>query len=103
MAKHTINGFLVWEKYEWEQNASIAFNKYQPKGGADGDEYSQRVTVRPHSIEVEIADDFNPVPQQVASLEAAKKQAQLECAQKLMQLDEQISKLQAITYDVEAA
>lgn len=61
------------------------------------------VKIVAHTIESEIPDDFNPIPHQLAALNELKRQLRLKLAEDLATLDEKISKLQAITHDVEAA
>jgi hypothetical protein len=61
-----------------------------------------RVFIGMQIVEVETPDDFNPVPAQVAALER-EKLAALEAYQKsVADINERLSKLLAITNDVEA-
>lgn len=87
MAKHTISGFLVHEKYEWEDEARIVFLMYEPSGSVD------RVSICPHSIEVETPDDFDPTPKKVAALVAKKAEVRAELTKQVTELDAQINKL----------
>ena len=97
MSTHKIDGFITYrEGYSWEGGPRISFSVFDPK------EYdsSSTVTVRPHSFEVEIPDNFDPRPEQVAALEAQKKKVRAEFAKKITDLEMQISKLLAISNDV---
>jgi hypothetical protein len=89
--KVTMNGFIHWKKgykspdfhfWTWEDMTSSGY-----------------VLVGPCSFECEIPDDFNPVPGQVAALEKEKAKVRHEFNQRIAQLNEQIGKLQALTFD----
>lgn len=99
MSTQTIRGYIVWEKWKGESNESaiFKFSPYEPTGNS---EIWDQVLVGAHSFEVEIPDNFNPVPAQVAMLEEQKRLARLELSRKLAALDEQLSKLQCLTNDV---
>lgn len=99
MSKHTIEGFVTYELYSWSKVPTISWSTYDP---TDAD-WTEAVSVRAHSIEVEVPDDFNPIPQMVAGLEEQKRQERLKLAQKLAEIDEKISKLTCIEHTVEAA
>ncbi len=49
-------------------------------------------------MEIEIPDDYDPTAQKIAALQKEKEQAQTEFAQKVAQINERISKLQALEY-----
>lgn len=97
MSKHTISGFLVWEKWDFESDATISFRKYEP-GPRDAHSSRDQVTIRPHSFEVEVPDGFDPTPAMIAGLEEQKRQLRLKLAAELAVIDERISKLQALTF-----
>lgn len=59
------------------------------------------VLVGKQPIEFEVPDDFNPVPVQVAMLEKEKEKAMKEFNERVFRINEQISKLQALTYSDE--
>ena len=59
------------------------------------------VLVGKQQIEFEVPDDFNPVPVQVAMLEAEKEKAMQEFNIRVARINEQISKLQALPYSDE--
>ena len=99
MSKHTVTGFITYEKPTWATTPSISWSTYDP---TDAD-WTEAIAVCPHSIEVEVPDDFNPIPQMVAGLEEQKRQLRLKLAQQLADLDERISKLSCIEHTAEAA
>lgn len=102
MSKHVIKGWIYLEKDlvmdRLGCDPKVGFMEFEP-GGAY---FPERVSVREHSFEVEIPDDFNPVPQMVAALEEQKRQERLKLAQKLAEIDEKISKLTCLTNEVTA-
>jgi hypothetical protein len=62
------------------------------------DESEYRVFVSEQMIEVDIPENWDPVPGQVAALEAEKRTALAEYQQRVEQINKQLSKLQAIEY-----
>ena len=54
------------------------------------------INVMPHEIEIEVPDDFDPRPQQVAALEAEKQKARAEFQKRVTEIDRQIQSLLAI-------
>lgn len=104
MSKHTIKGFIYFE-----QDASFKqCDWYKPEVGfmacAPTPEYwPNRVVVCEHEFEIDIPDDFNPIPQQVAALEEQKRLMRVKLAEELAAIDEKISKLTCIEHTVEAA
>jgi hypothetical protein len=98
MSKHIVEGFITYEKHSWQKTPTISWTTYDPSNLG----WTEAVAVCPHSIEVDVPDDFNPVPQMVAALEEQKRQERLKLAQKLAELDEKISKLTCITNEVTA-
>ena len=87
MSKHTIEGFITYNKFEWNDAAVISFCTWNPS------EDEETAIVGKHSFEVEVPDDFNPIPQQVAALEEKKRLARIKLAEELAELDEKMSKL----------
>lgn len=69
MSKHTIKGWLYYKppsKYSQKDEPTIYFLPFSPQH-ATHDTWG--IGVREHSIEVEISDDFDPRPQQIAMLD----------------------------------
>lgn len=92
MSQHTIKGYITYQKYDWSDKPFINFCPWKPA------EDNQTVVIREHQFDVEVPDDFNPVPQMIAGLEEKKRLARLALAADLAKLDEEISKLQAIEH-----
>ena len=55
-----------------------------------------RIFVKEHTTKVEVPDDFDPRPQQIAALEAAKQKARAEFQARITEIDRQIQSLLAI-------
>ena len=93
--KVTIKGFINYKKDGWYDGDDYLFNKY------DMSEHGY-VTVMPHEIAVEVPDDFDPRPHQVAALEAEKQKARAEFQARVTEIDRQIQSLLAIEHEVPA-
>lgn len=66
------------------------------------DDVDHRIFIGKQSVEVEVPDDFNPIPSQVAALEA-EKVAALEAYQvSVARINERLSKLLAISNEVQS-
>ena len=55
-----------------------------------------RVFIKEHTTTVEVPDDFDPRPQQVAALEAEKREARAKFQARITEIDRQIQSLMAI-------
>ena len=91
--KVTIKGFITYKKDDWRDGDDYHFNKY------DMSEHGY-VTVMPHEIVVEVPDDFDPRPKQVAALIAEKQKARAEFLARVTEIDRQIQSLLAIEHEV---
>lgn len=90
--KVAIIGFVLYKKDTWDKEARFYFQPWQM-------EEHGYVTVMPHSFEIDIPENFNPVASQVAILEKEKSKVRAEFNRRIAQLNEQIGKLQALTFD----
>ena len=96
MSKHTINGFVTYEKSYGQP--IIRFSMYRPSP-----QYSpHEVVVSEHKFQVDVPDDFDAVPLMVSALEEKKRLARLALAKELAQIDKQISELTCLTNEVTA-
>ena len=91
--KVTIKGFINYKKDGWREGNDYHFYKY------DMSEHGY-VTVMPHEIEVEIPDDFDPRPHQVAAFIAEKQKARADFLKRVTEIDRQIQSLLAIEHEV---
>lgn len=60
--------------------------------------YGSSVFVMPLDIAVDVPDDFDPRPAEIAALQARKTAMQAECAKAVTDIERRISELQAITF-----
>ena len=91
--KHTIKGFITFEPPRYgSKKPTVDFKTYDPR---QFDSFRGAV-VREHTFEVEVADDFDPRPGLIASLEAQKRKARAEFAARVKEIDDQIAGLLAI-------
>ena len=95
--KRTINGFITWQQYS--RVPVISFFTVDPR---TIDSLNGVVVVREHSFEIEVPDDFNPVPLQVAALQAEKQKGRAHFARNEIRIDAEIGKLLAITNEVKS-
>lgn len=92
--KHAVKGYVTVSRYAWNDHKPIVnFMPWKPE------ETHELAIVGEQSFEVEVPDDFNPIPQQVAALEEKKRQLRLKLAEDLAALDENLSKLTCITFE----
>ena len=94
MALHTIDGFITYEKSRYTKTVSISFWTSKPST----EYFPDMVVVRPHSIEVEVPDDFDPRSQQIDALKAAQQKATAAYHAMVTDIKRQISELEAIEY-----
>lgn len=86
-----IDGFITYEKSPWDESPRYSFYSFDPTT------YNpDMVIVMEHSFYVEVPDDFDPRPGQVAALKAKKEKVQAEFAAKVKEIDDQINSLLAI-------
>jgi len=83
---------IYFEKFSWEEQGKHAIYSFKVDNSND------RIYINSQEIEIEVPDDFDPRPQQIAVLEAKKVKAMAEFHETVMQINEQISKLQALEY-----
>lgn len=90
--KMTATIHIHYCKYPWEEKSEyIVFSDRM-----NDDEH--RVYIGEQQIEIEVPDKFDPRAQQIASLEKKKRQAAADYQRTVDEINERISKLQAITY-----
>ncbi len=90
--KKTISGFVVAQQYPWDELPDYTFVGFDPREcGIDN-----YVVVCAHEFQVDVPDDFDIRPHQVAILEKKKREVQAEFAAKVKEIDDQINSLLAI-------
>ena len=92
--KVTISGFITYRKEDWNEGS---FHFAPSEMGTFG-----YVTVQPHSFEVEIADEFDPVAAQVSALQEEKRKCNAAFTARVTEIDRRIQSLLAIANEVGA-
>jgi hypothetical protein len=90
--KVTIKGYVTCTQYQWDDKPVFSFYCFDPTSYD-----ASTVKVMTHEFEVEVPDNFDPRPGQVAALEAKKKEMQAEFSRRVMEIDEKINSLLAIS------
>ena len=80
------------QKYEWEDEGQYLV--YSCKL----DDTYYRAYVCEQKIEIEVPDDFDPRARQIAALEAEKKRVMASYQKRVTEINDRISKLQALEY-----
>lgn len=91
----------IYMKHWW--NTDFSQKEWQPQiYGNDQMADSTTVYIGSQIVTIEVPDDFDPVPSQVAALNAEKAALVAEHAKKLADVNELLQNLLAITNEVEA-
>jgi len=90
----TIPGFIVWQKNDWENKPTFNWFAFDPESMS-----LDYHVLRPHELTIEVPDDLDMTPAQIAALEKEKEQVRDKYLREVAKLDEKISKLRAITYE----
>ena len=104
MAKAQATAFVFMElKYQNDADEMTMYSEPQVWGPTTWmcrvDDNSERIFVSEQVITVDVPDDFNPVPHQVAALEAERAEALALYQRSVASINERLSKLLAITAD----
>lgn len=65
-------------------------------------ENERRIYVGPREIEIDVPEDFDPTARQIAALEREREAIRAKFTADIAAVNERISKLQALTYEVPA-
>jgi hypothetical protein len=87
-----IDGYITYTKYAWEDEALYNFYCFDPTGHIGDD----AVVLMQHSFYVEVPDNFDPRPGQIAALKAKREKAQADFSKCVMEIDAKINELLAI-------
>lgn len=79
-------------KYDWDAEGKFEVLSFK----ADDD--NCRTYVGQQEIEIEVPDDYDPRAQKIAALEKQKQKVMAEYQKTVIEINERISKLQAIAY-----
>lgn len=94
MSKHTINGYVTYEKSKYVEVPRIDFYTFKPSP----EDWPGLVVVGEHSIEVEVPDDFDPRPELINGLKEQQKKARADFEKLCTDIQRQISELQALEF-----
>lgn len=94
MSKHTIKGYIVYETWTDETTGKYKFQSYKP---ITCDNYTQ-VPVCEHELTFDMPEGFDPRPGQIERLQELKQKVRAEFSARITEIEQQISKLQAIDY-----
>ena len=100
--KTVIKGFIIHQQYTWAPTATITFTTHDYVTSPIDGTYQKTSVICAHEFEVETPDDFDPRPQQVAALQAAKQKVRAEFAARITEIEKQISELTCIDADFAA-
>ena len=81
-----------YQKHSWETEGKFIVFYIQL------DDTEDRTYVGPQEIEIDVPDDYDPRAQQVAALEALKQKVMADYQKMVTDINEKISKLQALEY-----
>lgn len=96
--KTTITGYITYRPARWSGGkAEIDFYTYNPAKYGDTD----KVIVREHSFEIEVADDFDPRQKMVDAIDAKIQKTRADFAARVNELQEQKQRLLAIENTVD--
>ena len=97
MMKVKIKAFLHYHKYDWEEAAEYVYlhSDYSTIS-------SEYALVRVDDLEVEIPDDFDPRPQQIDNLKAAKAEVLAKAHVQAQNIEDQIQRLLCIDHKPDA-
>ena len=96
--KITINGCIRRSDYAWMQEPAYDFVKIYADDEPPSDT-EETVMIQRHVLEVEIPENFDGTAQKIAALQKKMANIEAQARKELMKAQEQISKLQALTYE----
>ncbi|MFX3574157.1 hypothetical protein [Ralstonia mannitolilytica] len=92
-----IKGWIFLQKYSWESAYSFQFSHLAlDKHTGEGEVC---VRVQEHTISVDVPDKIDTVSPQVKALEQEKEKLRKEFNARIGAINDQLSKLQALTFD----
>ena len=94
MSTITVKGWLY---YDTNKHADITFGRYRFFGGQEGKAWGGYIPIVPHTLTADIGD-FDPRPQQLKELEAKRDELNKQFSAAVIEINRQISELQAIEY-----
>ncbi len=90
--KVKITAHIHYLKYSWDEEGKFEVFSFK----FDDDDH--RTYVCTHEIEVDVPDNYDPRAQQIAALEKHKQKVMADYQKSVNEINERISKLQALEY-----
>ncbi len=100
--KTVIKGFIVLQKWRWEEKGEITFRTYDPRLSTEIETHRVVAVIQEHEFEVETPDNFDPRPQQVQALEKERQKLRADFAKRCAEIERQISELTCLEATVNA-
>lgn len=91
--KVKLTAHIHYQKYSWEEEGN--FQLFSCKL----DDSEHRTYVGEQEVEVDVPDNYDPRTQQIEALEKYKRKVMADFQKSIDEINERISKLQAITYE----
>lgn len=95
--KKTVTAY-VHMSYEYDFDSPSLSKQWRPIIKQYKYEYEDSIFIGEQQFTVEIPDDFDPIPGQVAALEEKKREALAEYQRTIAEINDRLSKLQAIEF-----
>lgn len=99
--KHIVDGFIHAKRRAFYEEGEGDY-EYTWWGHADMSSCNY-IMVCPHQLTIEVPDDFNPIPIEIANYRKEQQRIRAEAQSKVNLLEEQIGKLLALELKKEAA
>lgn len=93
--KHTLKGFITYEKTPYDNKPKIDFFTFRPSANV----FPYMSVVSEHSIEVEVPDNFDPRPEFIKALKEKEQKARADFELLVTDIRRQISQYEAISMD----
>jgi hypothetical protein len=90
--KIKIMAHVHYQKFEWEEKGQYRIASFKM------DDTEDRTYVGQQEVEFDAPENYDPTAQKIAALQALKQKAQDDFAKSIYQINEKISKLQALEY-----
>jgi hypothetical protein len=90
--KIKLTAHIHYSKWNWEDKGQ--FQIFSCRFGDD----DHRTYVGEQEVEIEVPDNYDPRPQQIASLQRQRNSAMADYQKTVNEINDQISKLQALEY-----
>ena len=91
--KVRIKGYVIYLKRDWEKTGEFVIGFTDMS--CAGPDYT---LVQEQDFEIDVPDNFDPTPQQIAALKEKKEELRAEMQLKLNNIDEQIQKLLSLEH-----